>query len=670
MPTVTSQRTLFLILAGIGLAACSPQTTPETAHPAAPAAETYVGRAACAGCHAEEDRLWQGSHHDLAMQTTQAVLGDFDGAALTHGGVTSTFFRRDGKPFVRTEGADGKLRDFPVAYAFGVSPLQQVLIETPGGKLQALGVAWDSRPAADGGQRWFPLYGDDPVPAGDPLHWTGANQRWNSMCAECHSTNLRKGYVSAEDRYETTWTEIDVSCESCHGPGSRHAADPRQKLATAKSQIDTCGPCHSRRSPLVESPVPGQPLLDGFLPALLEEPLYHADGQIDDEVFEAGSFLQSRMHREGVTCTSCHEPHSATLKKTGNDVCGQCHDPKRFDTPAHHRHEMDARGSACVDCHMPEKTYMGVDGRRDHSFRVPRPDLAVKLGTPDACTACHTERSPRWAADAVARWYGPDRRQEPHWGEALHAARTGEPGAAEELARVADDANAPAIARATALKHLRSHPGPETLPAVERGLGSSDPLLRLGAVAATEGLPIPELLRLAGPRLADPVRAVRVEAARVLSGAPLEAGAAALPGYGAALAEYRASQEVQADRPEARVNLGVLAAREGRLDEAEIAFSAALSLSPSYVPAYVDLADVYRARGRDAEGEDLLRRAVAIDPSHAGARHALGLLLIRTGRFPEALGELAEAVRLAPGEPRYAAVYVLAREEAARGRPR
>jgi len=201
---------------------------------------TFVGGKVCAGCHQKEYKLWQGSHHDLAMQVANdnTVLGDFSDANFTYFGVTSTFYKRDGKFKVRTDGPEGKLKDYEIKYAFGVYPLQQYLIEFPGGRLQALSIAWDSRPKGEGGQRWFHLYPKEKITHDDTLHWTGPNQNWNYMCAECHSTNLKKNYDLKSDTYSTTWFEINVSCEACHGPGSRHVAWAEHKSDREKLDSD------------------------------------------------------------------------------------------------------------------------------------------------------------------------------------------------------------------------------------------------------------------------------------------------------------------------------------------------------------------------------------------------------------------------------------------------
>jgi Tfp pilus assembly protein PilF len=662
---------------------------------------TSATSAACAQCHPEQHRRWQGSHHQLAMQPAEeaTVLADFGGARFTYAGVTSTFFRRDGKYLVRTDGSDGRLQDYEVSYTFGVTPLQQYLIALPGGRLQALSIAWDSRPKSEGGQRWFHLYPRERIASDDELHWTQPAQNWNFMCAECHSTDVRKRYVAAEDRYETTWAELNVACEACHGPGSAHVAwaeranrggagaadhglivkmDRRAARLWAmdagtgiarwagsappgRGEVEACGRCHARGSPIAEPYVHGRPLADTHRVSLLEEGLYHADGQIQDEVYEYGSFLQSRMYASGVTCSDCHDPHSLKLRAPGNAVCAGCHLPERFDTPAHHHHKAGSPGALCVSCHMPGRTYMVVDPRRDHSLRVPRPDVSQRLGTPEACTGCHRNRTPRWAADVLGKWYGPTRWTRPHYGDTLQLGRQGGPGAGPALAALARDGTAPAIVRATALALLLRRPTQGLEPAVRTGLADGDPLVRAAAAGALEALP-PEVARPLGlPLLADPVRSVRIEAARSLAGVP----ASQLTGeererLDRGLAEYRAAQLVNSDRPWAHLNVALVEGRRGSPERAEAALRDALRLDRRFVPAYVNLADLMRARGRDDDGERLLRTGLSLARDNADLLHALGLLHARQRRIDEALRALGRAAELRPDIPRFAYVYAIA----------
>lgn len=671
-----------------------------SAHAAEPNA-AFVGAEACAGCHAEETAAWHGSQHDQAMQeaTPATVLGDFDDASITQFGVTSRFYRKGEEFWTQTEGPDGALHDYKIDYTFGVYPLQQYLIAFPGGRWQALSLAWDTRPKEQGGQRWFHLYPDEKIAHGDELHWTGINQNWNWMCADCHSTNLRRNYDLKADSYHTTWSALDVSCESCHGPGSAHVAwaeagapadDPAQGLTVLlrdrgqdqwafaegariaqrmtplpkHTETEVCAPCHARRAPLADGYTIGQPLLDAYRPSLLEPGLYHADGQIDGEVYNYGSFLQSRMYRAGVTCSNCHEPHSLKLRAEGNAVCGQCHLPSAFDTKAHHFHTAGQPGSQCVDCHMPAKTYMVVDPRHDHGFRVPRPDLDTATGSPDACTTCHAGKEPAWAAARIAEWYGSGRRREPVFGQALAADRKGAPTAGAALIRLADDPLAPAIARATAVAGLERHLDQQAFVTIQQGLGDPDAMVRLAAVGTLASLDPQLRAQVALPLLQDPVRAVRLEAARILApvqsvGLPPEQRSA----LEAAYAEYEAAQKTLIDRPEGLLTLGNFYRDRGRLAEAEETYATAQRLHPGFVPVYANLADLLRQLGRDKDGERILEQGLAMAPTSAELTHAQGLLLIRQQRYADAVAALGKAARLAPDNGRYAYVYAVALQE-------
>jgi Tfp pilus assembly protein PilF len=671
------------------------------------AAAAYVGETRCAECHAEQVQAWQTSHHAQAMEVASdsSVLGNFSGAKFTKDGATSSFFKKDGKFYVHTEGPDGKPQDYVLPYTFGVSPLQQYLVAFPNGRLQSFVVAWDSRSKQQGGERWFHLYPNQKLTPTDPLHWTGRNQTWNYMCADCHSTNLRKNYDLAKDSYATTWSDIDVSCESCHGPGSEHVAwaETRKKGAYQASQgsnglvvnlkpakgswsvsqpdmgtmhwkgdarshdeINACAPCHSRRHPITADYQPGQPFLDAYVPSLLEEGVYYPDGQVLEEDYEWGSFLQSKMYHEGVTCSDCHDPHTAKLPDTSpNAACGKCHSLAKFGNEQHHHHKAGSTGALCINCHMPTKTYMVVDVRRDHSFRVPRPDFSVAYGTPNACNQCHKDKSDSWAVDAVAKWYGPKRRQEAHFVEAIYAGRHGLPNAERALTVLIQDSAKPAIARATALSLLPAYLSPASMPAVQTALADSDALVRSQAVRSLEPLSPQDRVRLAAPLLADPVRSVRIEAARLLAGTPpdrlQDAQRTALDRD---IAEFIASEMASAERPENHMNLALLYVQMGKAGDAENELKTALRLDPKFVPAMVNLADLYREQQRDNEGQQWLEEAMAAEPNAAEPVHALGLLKIRQKQYPEALGLLAKAAALQPANVRYSYVYAVALQSA------
>jgi predicted CXXCH cytochrome family protein len=705
-PVPRSRRGLWLgvALAAVVLAAITWQLSrpvkPTTSAPAAaapappPASPTVVGSAACAGCHAAEHAAWQGSQHARAMQhaTADTVRGDFDDAKFAYAGVESTFFKRDGKFFVRTDGPDGKLADFEIKYTFGVEPLQQYLVELPGGRLQALSITWDTRPKGQGGQRWFHQYPKEKIDFRDELHWTRRAQNWNFMCADCHSTQIVKGYDAGRDAFATRWSELSVGCESCHGPGSAHVgwakdkpADPRKGLTVAlderrgvtwaidsgtgiaarsvarstEREIEVCAQCHSRRAQIAEDYQPGKPFLDHYLPALLTPDLYHADGQQREEVFIWGSWLQSRMHRKGVTCSDCHDPHTQKLRAEGNAVCGQCHAPGRFDAPAHHHHAAGSAGAQCAGCHMPATTYMVIDPRRDHGMRVPRPDLSVAIGTPNACNVCHRDKEAKWAAAAVRGWLGREPGGFQTYAAAFHAGEAGSAGARAALVAIADDANAAPIARASALVRSTAG-GAADAAAVARAAADAQPLLRLAAAQAAATLPAAERPGAVGVLLNDRFRAVRIEAARVLAGVQRQMPAQQGEAWAKAADEFVATQKYNADRPEARAALGQFYADQGRFDAAAGEFAGALSLDVGYVPAYVNAADALRVQGRDAEAARMLEQGIAHAPRNAELHYALGLALVRLRAPERALGELEGAMRLAPDNARYAYVHAVA----------
>jgi len=638
--------------------------------PAEVPAATYVGRASCVECHPENGLKHADSHHDLAMDEAlpETVLGDFSRPEET--GMS----RRGDSFFAATD-----LGEKEISHVFGVTPLQQYLAPTEGGRLQVLPQCWDTLE-----ERWFRLHPEEEVPPGDELHWAGRNQTWNYMCAECHSTNLVKNYVTAADMYATSWSEIDVSCEACHGPGSNHSdyalgllpgvpdkgfvfrlrdhsegvwRFPEGEVTARRSvareapdrQVDTCARCHSRRSPIKEEYTHGGALSQTHRLALLDERLYHPDGQIQDEVYVHGSFLQSRMYAEGVVCSDCHDQHSLQLRAPCNLVCASCHLPTAFDAPDHHHH---TEPILCVDCHMPETTYMEVDPRRDHSIRVPRPDLSQKLGSPNACNMCHADRDVAWAAEAFREWYPGERPA--HYGEALAAGRNDAPDAARQLTAVAQDPDVPAIARATALTLLGRRLDGEVVKVILACMDDESELVRAAVATSLRDADAGSQQRAGLALLRDAVLGVRIAAVSLLADAP----GSAVPA--AARQEYIDSELVNAERPGAHVNLGLFYSRRGRWLEAEAAYQKALELEPASIRALINLADVYRATSRDPEGEVLLRKALELRPQDASVAHALGLLLARRERMEEAMEYLRRAAVLDRDSARFAYVYGVA----------
>lgn len=597
-------------------------------------AAAFVGAAACAKCHSAEFATWRKSQHALAMQsaTPASVEGRFDSARVTIENVTSTFLRRGDRFVVNTDGEDGALHDYPVTWTFGVNPLQQYLVRLSGGRVQALTLAWDARPRAQGGQRWFSLAPGHGAAPQNALHWTGRQYNWNYMCADCHSTAVRKNYDDSTRQFHTTFAEVNVSCEACHGPGSRHVSwarrpswlrgdddglpnrlverrdvrwqwdsasgrPRRSRPRTTDREIETCAQCHSRRVHVADGYTAGKPLMDYYIPALITPGLYYADGQQLDEVYDYGSFLQSRMYAAGVTCSDCHDPHSGKLRQPGNQVCTQCHLASRYDAPAHHHHAVNGPGAQCASCHMPTRTYMQIDARHDHSIRIPRPDLSASIGTPNACNECHVDRSAQWAADQVRTWYPRPDLGFQRFATAFDADERNVPGASDSLGRIANDSTQPWFVRASALARLGRYSDDVAAQAARAWIADPHPLVRLAALQILENFGAGERIRIGAARLSDSVRAVRQGAAYLLAPVADSLDPSMRRAFDSAAAEFVASQRYNADQPGDRLALGVFYAQRNQLDSAQAEFEAALRLDPGLEQAARALEAVRRARG-------------------------------------------------------------------------
>ncbi|WP_068111459.1 multiheme c-type cytochrome [Tropicimonas marinistellae] len=620
---------------------------PETGDAESP---TYVGSDSCFDCHAAETDDWTGSHHDLAWTepTPDTVLGDFADADFTHRGETTQFTREGDTYYIESLGADGQPTRWPVAGVIGIAPLQQYFVETEPGRQQSFDIPWDTVE-----KRWYHMYPDDHLPPGDGFHWTGPYKTWNSRCAECHATDYTRNYDTAERRYASTYSEIGVGCEACHGPGSAHLEwaameesggnySPAPGMSAMgltidfsrgdpETEIQQCASCHARRGPLLDgTPVPGTPFHESYRLSTLRAPLYHADGQIRDEVYVYGSFLQSKMYEKGVTCSDCHDVHSAEHHAEGNGVCLTCHSPAgnpdfpslklaEYDTPDHHFHPVDSDGAQCVSCHMIERVYMGIDGRHDHSFRVPRPDLSIATGAPNACTDCHAAEGPYWAQEELEKRFPDSAHRGPHFATAFAAAQQGLPDASENLADIAEAASLPAIVRATALELLLPEASPELAGRLARLLEDPDPMVRANAIPLQRAAPPTDMVTRLLPRLEDASRVVRIAAAREMLAAPVarlpDRHAAALD---TAMGEWQASLSATSDFPETQLVLGGIALTTRNPEGALAAFREAVRMDPQLVPAWSMIVRLKAAMGDEAGARKSLDRALRNVPDDPG----------------------------------------------------
>jgi tetratricopeptide (TPR) repeat protein len=659
----------------------------------------FTGRESCKECHQKQYDLFQGSDHDMAMDaaTEATVLGDFNDVKFVLGEIITTFFRKNGRFFVNTEGPEGKFKDFEIKYVLGIRPLQQYLVEFPGGRFQMLPYCWDTRSTKEGGQRWFYIYNNERIPPDDILFWTRITQNWNYMCSECHSTNVKKQFDPASDTYNTVWKEIDVSCESCHGPCSNHIEWARNLETVGNTEafknmglvirlkdtdnaswifndetgianrsikrknntlVQMCARCHSRRSVITEDYRYGKHLLETHWPSLLEEGLYFPDGQIQDEVYVYGSFLQSRMYKAGVNCKDCHEPHSGKVYILGNALCYRCHLAEKYGSRSHHFHDISREGSNCLECHMPERNYMVIDPRRDHSIRVPRPDLSDRLKTPNSCTKCHPEKTNLWAAQYLKKWYGIVEKGKKHYGETFWAGRLGYPEALPELIRLAEDSTRSPMIRATAIQLFQNYDDPSISKSLPDFLNDPDPLIRFASVNTLNIADENTLAEFVIPRLTDSIYMIRALAARLLTKLPPEYFTRTTRKLqDKAIEEYIHTQMINADHPSAHMNLGVMYLNLGDYANAEASYKKAIEIEPLMTTAYINLADLYRMLDRETEGEQVLRNALALDPEMAAVHYSLGLLLVRKGEKEEAMKHLEKAALIEPENARFSYVF-------------
>jgi tetratricopeptide (TPR) repeat protein len=652
----------------------------------------FVGRQTCIECHKKEDDLWLGSHHDLAMDsaTDKTVLGDFSDCEFRHKGLTHRMFRKEGRFYIHTQGPGGEFGDFQVTHTFGYTPLQQYLVPFEGGRLQCLPIAWDTER-----KRWFHLgdtvYKGQNIDPDNWLYWTNQSQNWNGMCADCHTTNLRKNYDPNTGTYHTTWSEIDVSCEACHGPASGHlewASLPedsrpmdvntglivKTRDLTSQELMNVCARCHSRRSILGDYENNNEDLLNYMIPQLITEPYYHVDGQIREEDYEYASFTQSKMFEKNIKCSDCHDVHSVKTLKDDNQLCLRCHRPDIYNTPDHHLHKMgesqtprlinrykpeyrEGTGAQCVNCHMVGQFYMGNDYRRDHSFRIPRPDLTLRLGSPNACTDCHTDKSDAWAQGYIEKWYGTKKR--PHYGETFTDAGHADLKSIPALILYAENELFPLMIRATAVQLLGNYNDSLSTRAIEKALGDPASLIRHTAVMSYHPSDASVYEKHLLPLLNDPVMGIRAEAAIRLSQVPESMlGDPAKRAMKAAMEEYRKLNLYVADFAGGRFNLGVMYANAGNLDLAAKAYEEALKIDGLFNMAKVNLATVYNQQKKNEEAEKLLREVLAENPEIVEINYSFALLLAEMGKNEESRKYFMKAMELIPDNARI--VYNLA----------
>lgn len=656
---------------------------------------TYVGTDKCGQCHQKEMQMFKLSDHYHAMDTvsTATVKGDFNNSRFIYHGDTAFFYQKNSNYFVRTTDSTGIKKEFQIIYTFGWQPLQQYLVKFNDGRIQVLPFCWDTRAKEKGGQHWYHLYDKENISHTDELFWMGYNQNWNYMCADCHTTNYKKNYQAQEDKFNSTWSESRVSCESCHGPASEHMKWAEKKnghlpfkgfaisLAAKETDwkmdanrqtmlpqtvlpndtlIETCARCHARATRFADVYWHGQSFLQSHIPATADAVNYYVDGQIKEEDYEYASFLQSKMHAAGVTCINCHEPHSMKVKAIGNSLCISCHAKEKYDGPQHSFHKSESTGNDCKSCHMPATNYMVIDTRFDHSIRIPRPDQSLTMGTPNACNKCHTDKPVKWAADNFTKWFANKLPKESTYADLMFAVSRFVKESEPSLYQLLQNKNYPAIIRATALEQYSYYTSSRVSTLVFEELKNENPFMRLSAVKAMRNYP-PETIMMNVPHLLnDKVAAVRMEAMNVLAPDNSKLSETDTKRFKEVMIEYMNVQEQMSHRPEGFFNRAILLNFTGDITGAEQLYLQSIKRFPDFIPSYSNLIDLYRQQNREAEAKQIADKGLMRQPNNSFLHYALGLWYIRNRDNAKGVEHLKLSAEASPADPQMVYGYSIA----------
>ena len=618
----------------------------------------------CRECHEEAYGSWKQSHHALAQRN---VLPERDAEAFAAGEVTDETGQRyrlegsgDPESYVMETLFDegkGDTQRYAVRQVIGETPLIQYLVEGARGRLQTHALTWDPHK-----KEWYNVFGAEERSPGDWGHWTGQGMNWNSNCAWCHMTEFEKNYDFQTDSYQSAWLHQGVTCVQCHDGMEEHVTVARAgnyvdlPPVPEARVMDNCASCHSRRDELTKNAFRlGEVYEDHYRLTLPDWPgAYFVDGQANEEDYVYASLRLSKMGEKGVVCMDCHDPHSAKAKLPfeNNALCIQCHSTGNkgatlIDPVAHSRHQAGSSGAMCVNCHMPERTYMGRDPRRDHGFTSPDPHLSMTYGVPNACTSCHQDQDNAWAAEKVSEWYGSTpRKQLVHErADLLNRWESGDAAVWEPtLERLALETNA--YWQATWLRLLAPYADRSgVLEAGSRHLESAEPIVREAALRIL-GYRREAIQQVAGA-LEDESRMVRIRAADTIF------TVAGYQDHIPALREWKDQVEMNADRPSGALRRAELALQQGDRALSKQLILQAIRMDRNNAQLRYDAAILLDRAGEADEALAQLRFARSSSPDFALIPFAQGLLYAGKNDFVSAAKAIEDALRLDPSQDRW-----------------
>ena len=430
----------------------------EASRPLIHRADDFIGSETCRSCHLDHHESWERTfHRTMTQRVTQGtVRGRFDGRELTYEGQTARVLRRNDRfYFDLPDGRDR--REAEVVLAVGSRRYQQYFEREEhdaGFSFRRLPFLWHI-----GERRW--LHMNTVFLGPDSADWNKTRARWNDNCVFCHNTGPRPGETvqvssDGERQFDSEVAELGIACESCHGPGREHAETERNPVdryaayagrrhpATIadpdemepRREIEVCGQCHGQRLPIDRAHLvqwlqtgptyrSGDSLTEHVVPVVRMTPSpservpdlfrlrFWADGTPRLSAYEYQGIAMSACHQDGtLKCGSCHTMHGGDPEgmiepeMRGDDACTSCHADIARDVPAHTGHPETSSGSRCLDCHMPRMVYGILEVHRSHRIENPNPARDAEMGRPNACTLCHLDRSPLWAARESRRIWG------------------------------------------------------------------------------------------------------------------------------------------------------------------------------------------------------------------------------------------------------------------------
>ncbi|HLK66981.1 MAG TPA: HEAT repeat domain-containing protein [Bryobacteraceae bacterium] len=611
----------------------------------------YVGAAACARCHVEQEHRWSQSRHSKMVQpaTASSVKGDFTRGQIKLRGGNYRLRERNGVYYISEAYLTGTEQEHRVDYTLGNRRIQHYLTTLPSGRIIVLPPSWDVLRKA-----WFHNFD-----IGDPDETSEVMvQVWNKNCYSCHVSQEEKNFDAATNQYKTAWLDFGTNCERCHGPGSEHVAHYSSALKPPGAVRDivlqtrlsparntgVCAQCHSFRDIEIQGYTAGSDYYDYFMPVLEynqpvdKDPAYWPDGRTRRFSNDALGLWQSECYLQGgVTCVSCHvTAHETEIEKNpqlrpdANALCARCHEAIGKAVTAHSHHAVNSTGSSCVECHMPRTVLSIKAAIRDHSMSIPVPENTMKHSIPNACNVCHTDRDAAWSLKQMKAWYGDNAREKLiRRADAFAMARGGDPAAIPKLLEILKRPAEGALVRGNAAGYLSRFPNdPRSYPALAQAAADSEPLVR--AIAMLRISPSPSsrdaAVNLLVRGLADPVATVRLNAGVTL----VTLNVPTLSGIDAermarAQQAFRARAELNSDDPASQLGAGKFYLLTGDSVSAIRALENSLKLEPD-MPAQYFLAYAHAQQREYREAREILVKIPPNDPQYGNAQQLLNAI--------------------------------------------